>query len=111
MSTRIKVKVYMSLYLLLLVYYSAICFSIFQWLEKHDSCPCCRNNMVTKEDIHEAAAAVVGRQTMYSAVQQFSSNHQGTPSSPRRSAISPRMLRTHWSRPSHPSEASHAQEN
>ena len=85
--------------------------SIFQWLDKHDSCPCCRNSMVTKEDIHEAAAAVVGRQTMYSAVQQFSSNHQGAPSSPRNlRAISPRVVRNHWSRPSHPPGASHGPE-
>jgi hypothetical protein len=57
---------------------------ILTWLEKHEECPCCREHMITPEEVHAAVSVVVGRQRMISVVSQYSRIYRTPPPSPQR---------------------------
>lgn len=44
---------------------------ILEWLEKHDSCPVCRVDMITEGEMNQAATNIVGRTRMYVAVESI----------------------------------------
>ncbi len=44
---------------------------ILEWLEKHETCPVCRVDMVTDSEMNQAATSIVGRTRMYVAVESI----------------------------------------
>jgi len=45
---------------------------ILLWLEQHSECPCCRESMITDEEVKTIALSVVGAQRMFASTNEFS---------------------------------------
>jgi len=48
---------------------------ILLWLEQNDHCPCCREPMITDEEVQATALSVVGTQRMFSVINEYSMQH------------------------------------